>query len=79
MGFGPNFKEFVQIGRDNAQVPKSFQQGNVFAVGPIEHAFIERENAVIAVKQRHACDRLRQFRLTKERGHELPNLFITEK
>ena len=56
-----HLKEFVEVGRDDAQIAQPLQQRHIRTDRPVEHAFIERENAVVTV-QKHmgstACDRL---------------------
>ena len=47
---GADFEEFIQVAGNNAQVAQSLQQWHVGTQGPVEYAFIERKNAVIAVK-----------------------------
>ena len=52
----PHLEKFIQVGRNNAQVAQTLQQGNVLAPCPIKHTFIEGQDAQIAVEQRRqAC------------------------
>ena len=67
--FDPDFEEFIQIGRHDAQITQTFQQGNVLAMSPVQHPFVERQNAVVAVQQRHTGKGLRRFGRTMRRRH----------
>ena len=42
---GANLKELVQVGRHDAQIAQAFQQRHIGALGPIQHAGVEREQA----------------------------------
>ena len=46
-----NFEKLVQVGRHDAQVTQPFQQGYVGTRGPIQHAGVERKDALVAVQQ----------------------------
>ena len=48
---GPHLEQLVQVGRDDAQVAQALEQGHVRALGPVEHAFVEGQDAVVAIKQ----------------------------
>jgi hypothetical protein len=51
MRLGPNFKELVQVGRHNAQVPQAFEHGHFGAVRPVEHPIIESQDAQISLQK----------------------------
>ncbi len=50
MGLGPHLEKFIQIGRHDAQVTQTLQQGHIAAHGPIQHTFVEGQDAVVAVQ-----------------------------
>ena len=70
MGLSPHFKEFVQVGRHDAQVAQPLQHRHVLAVGPVQHPLVEGEDAVVTVQQ---CDVAAQagagVRLVVDMGH----------
>jgi hypothetical protein len=59
VGLSPNFKELVKIGGNNTKVAQPLQERNVRALGPVENALIEREDAVVAVQQGGCLWRIR--------------------
>ena len=48
---GPDFEEFVEVGRDDGQEAQPLQQRDGVALGPIEHPFVEGEDAVVTVQE----------------------------
>jgi hypothetical protein len=51
MGFSPDLEKFVQVGRDDAQIAQTLQQGHIGAVRPIENPLVESQNAQVTVQQ----------------------------
>ena len=47
-----HLKPLIQVGRDDAQVAQTFQQGHILALSPAQYPFVEGQNAQIAVQQR---------------------------
>jgi hypothetical protein len=48
----PDLEEFVEVGRNDAQVAQALDQRHFRAVGPVEHPLVEGQDAVVAVEQR---------------------------
>jgi hypothetical protein len=49
--FGADFKKLVQIGRHDAQVAQTLQQGDIGAPSPVQNPLVKAQDAFIAVKQ----------------------------
>ncbi|MNT49180.1 hypothetical protein D3C72_1860150 [compost metagenome] len=66
---GADFEELVEVRRHDAQVAQPFDQRHFGPVGPVEHALVEREDAVVAVQQRERRRFAGARRVSGEGGH----------
>ena len=51
MWLAPHLKEFIQIGRHDAQIAQALQQGDIVALRPIQNPHVELQDAVVAVEE----------------------------
>ena len=52
-----DFKKFVEVGRDDAQVTQALQQRHFLAARPVQHTLIEGQDAQVTVEQGRTANR----------------------
>lgn len=63
--FGTHLKKFIQIRGHDAEVAQTLQQRHIVSAGPVQHPFVECQNALVPVQQtqrRLTAPQLRQHR-----------------
>ncbi|MDT4876566.1 hypothetical protein FQZ97_1120080 [compost metagenome] len=85
VGSDANLEELVEVAGDDAEITQALQQWNVGAARPVHDAFVESQDAVIAIEERklavgvvaaHVCCRCcRRVRLPSGAGRRaLPSV-----
>ena len=59
---GAHLEEFIQVGRDDAQVAQALKQWHIAAASPVEYTLVESQDAVVAVEKRLGRGRQCGFR-----------------